>query len=55
MTVVSDSSPLVILSKLGCFELVNRIFTHVFISSEVHHEGTHMLGRDLSFAGEVID
>jgi predicted nucleic acid-binding protein len=38
VTVVSDSSPLVILAKLGCFELLNRLFPHLYISAEVHHE-----------------
>jgi hypothetical protein len=38
VTVVSDSSPLVILTKLACFKLLNRLFTRVYISPEVHHE-----------------
>ena len=38
MTVVADSSPLVILAKLGCFDLLNRLFPRLYISSEVHHE-----------------
>jgi len=38
VTVVSDSSPLVILAKLGCFELLSRLFPHLYISAEVHHE-----------------
>ena len=38
MTVVEDSSPLVILTKLGCFELLNRLFPRVHISPEVHNE-----------------
>jgi uncharacterized protein len=38
VTVVSDSSPLVILTKLGCFDLLNRLFPHLYISAEVHDE-----------------
>lgn len=38
MTVVADSSPLVILTKLGCFDLLNSLFPRLYISSEVHHE-----------------
>ena len=38
MTVVSDSSPLVILTKLGYFDLLNRLFSRVYISAEVHDE-----------------
>jgi predicted nucleic acid-binding protein len=35
---VADSSPLIILAKLGCFELLGRIFTRVYISPEVYQE-----------------
>jgi predicted nucleic acid-binding protein len=38
VTVVSDSSPLVILTKLGCFDLLNRLFPRLDISAEVHQE-----------------
>jgi uncharacterized protein len=38
VTVVSDSSPLVILTKLTCFGLLNRLFPRLYISSEVHRE-----------------
>jgi predicted nucleic acid-binding protein len=38
VTVVADSSPLVILAKLGLFDLLNRLFPRLYISSEVHHE-----------------
>jgi predicted nucleic acid-binding protein len=38
VTVVADSSPLVILTKLGCFDLLNRLFPRVYISTEVHYE-----------------
>lgn len=38
MIVVADSSPLVILAKLGCFNLLNRLFPRLYISTEVHYE-----------------
>lgn len=38
MTVVADSSPLIILTKLGCFDSLNRVFPRVHISSEVRQE-----------------
>jgi uncharacterized protein len=38
VTVVADSSPLVILTKLGRFDLLNRLFPRVHISPEVHYE-----------------
>jgi predicted nucleic acid-binding protein len=36
--VVADSSPLVILTKLGCFDLLNRLFPRLYISAAVHDE-----------------
>jgi len=36
--VVADSSPLIILTKLGCFDSLNRLFPRVHVSPEVHHE-----------------
>jgi predicted nucleic acid-binding protein len=38
VTVVADSSPLVILAKLGCFDLLHRLFPRLYISQEVHRE-----------------
>jgi predicted nucleic acid-binding protein len=38
VTVVSDSSPLIILAKLGRFDDLQRLFPQVHISPEVHHE-----------------
>jgi predicted nucleic acid-binding protein len=35
---VSDSSPLIVLAKLDCFDLLRRIFTSVYISVEVYRE-----------------
>jgi predicted nucleic acid-binding protein len=52
VTVVADSSPLVILTKLGCFELLNRLFPRVYISTEVHHEVV-IAGAGLPGASEV--
>ena len=52
MTVVSDSSPLVIVAKLGCFDLLNRLFPRVFISPEVHYEVV-VAGAGLPGASEV--
>lgn len=52
MIVVSDSSPLVVLTKLTCFELLNRLFPRVWISAEVHHEVV-IAGSGLPGASEV--
>jgi len=38
VTVVANSSPLVVLAKLGCFDLLHALFPQVFISEEVHRE-----------------
>jgi uncharacterized protein len=35
---VADSSPLIILAKIDCLDLLNRIFNRVYISTEVHRE-----------------
>jgi predicted nucleic acid-binding protein len=52
VTVVSDSSPIVILTKLGSFDLLNRLFPCVYISAEVHHEVV-VAGAGLPGAAEV--
>ncbi|MGC2529477.1 MAG: hypothetical protein WA639_17130 [Candidatus Acidiferrum sp.] len=52
MTVVADSSPLVILTKLGCFDFLNRLFPRVYISREVHYEVV-IAGAGLPGAAEV--
>lgn len=52
MTVVADSSPLVILSKLGCFDLLHRLFPRLCISAEVHSEVV-VAGAGLPGASEV--
>jgi predicted nucleic acid-binding protein len=52
VTPVADSSPLVILTKLGCFDLLNRLFPRVYVSAEVHHEVV-IAGAGLPGASEV--
>ncbi len=52
MTVVADSSPLVILTKLGCFDFLNRVFPRVCISPELHYEAV-IAGTGLPGASEV--
>jgi uncharacterized protein len=50
--VVADSSPLIVLSKLQCFNLLHRLYSHLYISSEVHHEVVSA-GSSMPGAGEV--
>jgi predicted nucleic acid-binding protein len=52
--VVADASPLVILAKLGSFDLLNMLFTRIYISSEVHHEVV-IAGTGLAGASEVAE
>ncbi len=52
MTAVTDSSPLVILTKLGCLDFLNRIFARVYISPEVQYEVV-IAGAGLPGASEV--
>jgi len=54
VTVVADSSPLVILAKLGCFDLLNRLFPSLYISPEVHRE-VAVSGAGLPGASEVAN
>ncbi len=54
MTVVADSSPLVVLAKLGCFDLLNRLFPRLYISAEVHGEVV-VAGVGLPGASEVAN
>lgn len=54
MTVVADSSPLVILAKLGCFDLLNKLFRRLDISAEVYHEVV-VAGAGLPGATEVAN
>ena len=59
MTVVADSSPLVILAKLGCFDLLNELFPRVYISAEVHREvvvaGAGMPGASEAAMAEWVE
>ena len=52
MSAVADSSPLVILAKLGCFDLLGRLFARVYIPTEVHEEVV-VAGAGLPGAMEV--
>ena len=52
MTVVADSSPLVVLTKLGCFDLLNRLFPRLYISVEVQYEVV-VAGAGLPGSSEV--
>ena len=38
MTVVSNSSPLITLARIGCFDLLPKLYSRVYISSEVYKE-----------------
>ncbi len=38
MIVIADSSPLIILAKLDCFDLLNRLYLRLHISAEVYGE-----------------
>jgi uncharacterized protein len=51
---VADSSPLIIPAKLGCFDLLNRLFPRIYISREVHHEVV-VAGAGLPGAPEVSE
>ncbi len=52
MIVAADSSPLVILAKIGCFDLLHRIYPRLYISTEVHREVV-IAGAGLPGASEV--
>ena len=59
MTVVTDSSPLVILSKIDCFDVLKELFSHLYISVEVHDEvvvaGTGLPGAaEVAYAERVV-
>jgi predicted nucleic acid-binding protein len=54
VTVVADSSPLVILTKLGSFDLLNKLFRRLDISAEVYHEVV-VAGAGLPGATEVAN
>ena len=52
MTVVTDSSPLIILSKIDCFDVLKELFSHLYISVEVHDEVV-IAGAGLPGASQV--
>ena len=52
MIAVSDSSPLIILAKLGCFDFLRMLYSRVYISSEVYAEVV-VRGVGLPGAAEV--
>jgi uncharacterized protein len=52
VSAVADSSPLVILSKLGGLEFLHRVFPQVYISPQVHYEVV-IAGAGLPGASEV--
>lgn len=52
MNAVSDSSPLIVLAKVGHFVTLNRVFPRVYISNQVHDEIV-VAGAGLPGAAEV--
>ena len=54
MTVVTDSSPLVILSKIDCFDVLKELSSHLYISVEVHDEVV-VAGAGLPGASQVAE
>jgi predicted nucleic acid-binding protein len=52
VTVVADSSPLIILAKLNCFDLLQRLYSTLCISTEVHSEVV-VAGAGLPGAAQV--
>jgi predicted nucleic acid-binding protein len=52
VSVVADSSPLIILAKLDVFDLLPKLYPRVYISSEVHTEVV-VAGAGLPGAAEV--
>jgi predicted nucleic acid-binding protein len=54
VTVVADSSPLIILAKINCLHLLNRLFPDIYISAQVHSEVV-VSGAGLPGATEVAN
>lgn len=52
MIVIADSSPLIILAKLHCFNLLNKLYARLYISAQVHNEVV-VIGTGLPGAQEV--
>lgn len=59
MIAVSDSSPLITLARIECFELLPKLFEKIFISSEVWSEvaiaGAGLPGAAQAAAADWID
>lgn len=53
MIAVSNSSPLIILARIDCFSLLNRLFSRLIISPEVYKEVV-ITGNGLPGAAEVV-
>ena len=53
MTVVADASPLIILAKLDCFDLLKRLFPRLCISSD--ELSTILLGKELHANAVLLD
>lgn len=54
VTIVADSSPLIILAKVGCFDLLHKLYPQIYISAEVHYE-VIVAGAGLPGASEVAN
>jgi uncharacterized protein len=52
MTIIADSSPLIILSKLTYFDLLNMLFPRIYVSTEVYLEVV-VAGSGLPGAAEI--
>jgi predicted nucleic acid-binding protein len=52
--VVADSSPLIILAKLGCFDFLSKLYSPLYISAEVHGEVV-VAGAGLPGASQVTE
>ena len=52
MTVVADSSPLIILARLDYVDLIHKLYPRIYISTEVHNEVV-VSGAGLPGASEV--
>jgi len=49
---VADASPLIILAKLDCFDLLSKFYSPLYVSAEVYHE-VAVVGAGLPGAQEV--
>lgn len=52
MIVVADSSPLIVLAKLRCFDYLNQLYSRLYIAAEVYREVV-VVGAGLPGASEV--